>query len=113
MPRRPKVKRPLTIADLPALSTDRWVIRRKAEVLAAVHGGLVRWKTCAGATCSRLKSFSPGNIRSIATAWPGFAPRASSNTGLVIFRCGPCPVDKGESEREPSPAFELSGRLKN
>ena len=41
MPRRPKVRRPLTIADLPAPSTDRWVIRRKAEVLAAVHGGLV------------------------------------------------------------------------
>ena len=41
MPRRPKVKRPLTIADLPAPSTNRWVIRRKAEVIAAVHGGLV------------------------------------------------------------------------
>ena len=41
MPRQPKVKRPLTTADLPAPSTDRWVIRRKAEVLAAVHGGLV------------------------------------------------------------------------
>jgi len=41
MPRRPKVTRPLTIADLPAPSTNRWVIRRKAEVIAAVHGGLV------------------------------------------------------------------------
>ena len=41
MPRRPKVKRPLTIADLLAPTTNRWVIRRKAEVLAAVHGGLV------------------------------------------------------------------------
>ena len=41
MPRRPKVKRPLTIADLPAPTTNRWVIRRKAEVLAAVHGGFV------------------------------------------------------------------------
>jgi hypothetical protein len=41
MPRRPKVKRPLTIADLPAPSTNRWVIRRKAEVIAAVRGGLV------------------------------------------------------------------------
>jgi hypothetical protein len=41
MTRQPKVKRPLTIPDLPAPSTDRWVIRRKAEVLAAVHGGLV------------------------------------------------------------------------
>jgi hypothetical protein len=44
MPRRPKVKRPLTIADLPAPSTNRWVIRRKAQVLAAVHGGLVEIK---------------------------------------------------------------------
>ena len=41
MPRRPKVKRSLTIADLPAPSTNRWVIRRKAEVIAAVHDGLV------------------------------------------------------------------------
>ena len=29
------------MADLPAPSTNRWVIRRKAEVLAAVHGGFV------------------------------------------------------------------------
>jgi hypothetical protein len=32
---------PLTIADLPAPSTRRWVIRRKAEVVAAVRGGLL------------------------------------------------------------------------
>ena len=31
----------LTIADLPAPGTKRWVIRRKAEVVAAVRGGLV------------------------------------------------------------------------
>jgi len=30
----------LTIADLPTPGTKRWVIRRKAEVVAAVHGGL-------------------------------------------------------------------------
>jgi hypothetical protein len=30
----------LTIADLPAPGTKRWVIRRKAEVVAAVRGGL-------------------------------------------------------------------------
>jgi hypothetical protein len=29
----------LTIADLPAPGTKRWVIRRKAEVIAAVRGG--------------------------------------------------------------------------
>lgn len=45
---RPRVKyvigpdgSPLTIADLPPKSTKRWVIRRKAEVVAAVRGGLL------------------------------------------------------------------------
>jgi hypothetical protein len=32
---------PLTIADLPQPGTKRWVIRRKAEVIAAVRGGLL------------------------------------------------------------------------
>ena len=32
---------PLTLADLPPQDTQRWVIRRKAEVVAAVHGGLL------------------------------------------------------------------------
>jgi Protein of unknown function (DUF1153) len=32
---------PLTIADLPSPNTKRWVIRRKAEVVAAVRGGLL------------------------------------------------------------------------
>jgi len=32
---------PLTIADLPPRNTKRWVIRRKAEVVAAVRGGLL------------------------------------------------------------------------
>ena len=32
---------PLTIDDLPKPSTKRWVMRRKAEVVAAVNGGLL------------------------------------------------------------------------
>jgi hypothetical protein len=32
---------PLTLADLPASNTERWVVRRKAEVVAAVQGGLI------------------------------------------------------------------------
>lgn len=32
---------PLTVADLPPATTKRWVIRRKAEVVAAVRGGLL------------------------------------------------------------------------
>ncbi len=45
---RPRVKyvigpdgSPLTINDLPPPTTRRWVIRRKAEVVAAVRGGLL------------------------------------------------------------------------
>ncbi|MBO0663067.1 DUF1153 domain-containing protein [Jiella sp. MQZ9-1] len=45
---RPRVKyvigpdgSPLTLADLPPINTRRWVIRRKAEVVAAVRGGLL------------------------------------------------------------------------
>jgi hypothetical protein len=33
--------RPLTLADLPSPDTKRWVIRRKAEVVTAVRGGLL------------------------------------------------------------------------
>jgi hypothetical protein len=33
--------RPLTLADLPRPGTQRWVARRKAEVVAAVRGGLI------------------------------------------------------------------------
>ena len=32
---------PLTLADLPSGSTRRWIPRRKAEVVAAVRGGLL------------------------------------------------------------------------
>ncbi|MBU6297486.1 MAG: DUF1153 domain-containing protein [Alphaproteobacteria bacterium] len=31
----------LTLADLPPADTKRWVIRRKAEIVAAVEGGLL------------------------------------------------------------------------
>src|SRR6266446_3778522 len=46
--RRPRVSyvigpdgSPLTLADLPPPNTKRWVIRRKAKVVAAVRGGLL------------------------------------------------------------------------
>jgi hypothetical protein len=32
---------PLTMADLPSSNTQRWVAHRKAEVVAAVRGGLL------------------------------------------------------------------------
>ena len=33
--------KPLTLESLPPPSTQRWVVRRKAEVVAAVAGGLL------------------------------------------------------------------------
>ena len=34
-------ERPLTIGDLPPTNTKRWVVRRKAVVVAAVRSGLI------------------------------------------------------------------------
>jgi hypothetical protein len=42
---------PLTIADLPPKDTKRWVIRRKAEVVAALRGGLLSFDEA----CERYK----------------------------------------------------------
>jgi hypothetical protein len=42
---------PLTLNDLPPANTQRWVIRRKAEVVAAVRGGLLSLDDA----CSRYK----------------------------------------------------------
>src|ERR1700693_6371486 len=50
---------PLTIADLPSPGTQRWVIRRKAEVVAAVRGGLLSVEEA----CSRY-ALSPDEILS-------------------------------------------------
>lgn len=35
---------PLTLATLPAADTQRWVARRKAEVVVAVKGGLLSFE---------------------------------------------------------------------
>jgi Protein of unknown function (DUF1153) len=43
--------RRLTFADLPPAKTTRWVIRRKAEVVAAVRGGLLSLEEA----CSRYR----------------------------------------------------------
>ena len=41
----------LTIADLPAPGTKRWIARRKAEVVVAVRGGLLSLEE----VCNRYK----------------------------------------------------------
>jgi hypothetical protein len=53
--KRPRMKHvigpdgsPLTIADLPASGANRWVPRRKAEIVAAVRGGLLSLEEACG-----------------------------------------------------------------
>ena len=95
-PHRPRVKyvigpdgSPLTIADLPAPGTKRWVIRRKAEVVAAVRGGLLSLEEACSRYTLTSRNSCPGSIRSTSTASPACAPRASSNTGSKVFVIDP------------------------
>ena len=69
-PHRPRVKyvigpdgSPLTIADLPAPGTKRWVIRRKAEVVAAVRGGLLSLEEACSRYTLTVDSFRSWTIR--------------------------------------------------
>jgi hypothetical protein len=85
-PHRPRVKyvigpdgSPLTIADLPAPGTKRWVIRRKAEVVAAVRGGLLSLEEACSRYTLTVDEFLPGSFPSISMALPDCAPPASSN----------------------------------
>ena len=42
---------PISIGDLPPADTERWVVRRKAQVVAAVRGGLITLEEA----CERYK----------------------------------------------------------
>lgn len=42
---------PLSLKDLPPNNTQRWVVRRKAELVAAVRGGLISLEE----VCERYK----------------------------------------------------------
>ena len=70
---------PLTILICRRRVTKRWVIRRKAEVIAAVRGGLLSIEEA----CSRMLTvnYSRGNPHSRSTASLDYAQRVSSNIG--------------------------------
>ncbi len=53
---------PLTIADLPPTSTRRWVIRRKAEVVAAVRGGLLSLEEACSRYTLTVEEFLPWQL---------------------------------------------------
>lgn len=77
----------LTIDDLPVPGTDRWVARRKAEIVAAVRGGLIsleeacsRYKLTPDELSSWQELFNQHGLRGLRTKViqrfrPGYRPR--------------------------------------
>ena len=101
----------LTLNDLPPPGTERWVIRRKAEVVAAVRGGLLSFRTTpAIATALRPRnSWLWQKAIENHAAWPVFGRRESSNTGKP--RSGPSSANSGQGRRRLSiqPCISESG----
>jgi len=64
---------PLTIADLPLPGTKRWVVRRKAQVVAAVRGGLLSLEEA----CNPLHAYG-GRISVVAILYRRARPRRSA-----------------------------------
>jgi hypothetical protein len=67
---------PLTLESLPPPGTQRWVVRRKAEVLAAINGGLLT----AAEACARYR-LSPEELE----LWQNAIERAGV-PGLRVTR---------------------------
>jgi len=74
---------PLTIADLPPPGTKRWVPRRKAEVVAAVRGGLLSLQEA----CSRY-SLTVDEFRSWQESNDQYGLRGLRTTRIQRYRAG-------------------------
>ena len=69
-----------TIVDLPPADTKRWVVRRKAAVVAAVRSGAIGLQKRATAIDFRTKNSLPGSEGSRITASPVYGPPACKST---------------------------------
>ncbi len=72
---------PLTLADLPPSDTVRWVIRRKAELVAAIRGGLLGLEDA----CQRYR-LSEEELLSWADSLAKHGPRGLRSTKLQLYR---------------------------
>jgi len=74
---------PLTAADLPTPDTKRWTIRRKAEVVAAVRGGLLSLDEA----CSRY-ALDTKELLSWQCCIDHFGPKGlrATHTGEIVMR---------------------------
>ena len=89
--------------QLPHPNTKRWVIRRKAAVLAAMRsGGITVEEACRSTNCRR-KSFSPGSVRSKSMASPVCTSRAPRN--IVLHEPLMLPNDPAKALLRSVPIF--------
>ena len=82
------------MGQLPPPNTRRWVVRRKAAVVAAVQSGKI---TLEEASLPR-RSFAPGSAPMRRMAYPACAPPAFSNTAARARRD---PADRAAADRLP------------
>ena len=84
---------PITLATLPPPDTRRWVVRRKAEVLAAIKGGLLT----AAEACARYR-LSPEELE----LWQASIDRAGIPglrvTRIQLYRDYPAPRGYGREQ---------------
>ena len=71
----------LTLEDLPPADTVRWVIRRKAELVAAIRGGLLSLEDA----CERYR-LSEEELVSWADSLAKHGPRGLRSTRLQHYR---------------------------
>ncbi len=72
---------PLTLEDLPPPDTVRWVIRRKAELVAAIRGGLLSLEDA----CERYQ-LSEEELESWADSLSRHGLRGLRSTRLQLYR---------------------------
>jgi hypothetical protein len=91
---------PITLETLPPPNTVRWVVRRKAEVLAAIRGGLLT----AAEACARYR-LSPEELE----LWQSAIDRA----GVPGLRVTRIQLYRDQDRRRPTPehAVGLDTRL--
>lgn len=80
----------LTNTDLRPRDTSRWIVRRKAEVVSAVNGGLLSVHDGMSATDSRWKNSPSGSEQMIALAYKVSVSLASSITESFIAKGSNC-----------------------
>ena len=104
---------PLTIDSLPPPSTTRWVVRRKAEVVSAVNGGLLSVDEACERYGLSLEEFAGWQRAVDRSGMPG--PAGHPHPALQVALRAPAEILIGRGRRacDGRPATEVAGALPN